>query len=405
MFQRDLTDLQGDDRYDQTIVQRLSADDEHAQGTASQERAFSDRRARDQNRGRVTLYEVYIPELRQIGTLNLNADGSSGWIRPLAPYHGPKLGPFVFFGVYLVPGQVYPLSPIAAMAEQDAELNAHAAAGAKEASSGKNLVLVSADQPEVAAAIERADTNSVVRVKGLNANMVVPVAVGGTSEQRLQYLQILLQRTDRIAGQSDAARGKAQGVTATEAQLANSNSDARTEFVNLKYVDGVAELLLRVGWYPLPRPRRRPGGEQHQRPDRPALRGPVPRRRAAGAGRLDVGRLHARRRAPVDAPHRPHPAAAAGDDGRGGRDDDRPADPHHALRQLAGGPRPDRAGGEHHRFRTQDPQPAGAHAHADGGNGGRDDAGGGDGSAGRPSGNAAGGGDGWPWCGRCPDRP
>src|SRR5690606_17807413 len=118
------------------------------------------------------------------------------------------------------------------------------------AASGKNLVLVSSDQPEVATAIEQAPTNTVVRVKGLNANMVLPVALGGTTSQRAEYLALLLQRTDRMSGQSDAVRGKAAGVTATEARLADGHSDSRTEFLHLKYRDAVKEALTRVAWYP-----------------------------------------------------------------------------------------------------------------------------------------------------------
>lgn len=244
-FQRDLSSLQGDDRYDQAVVGQLSADDEARHGGS--ERAMPEARNGHQ-RGRVTLYELFLPETRQIGTLAITGSGGA-WVRPLEDYHGPKLGPYVFFGVYCVPDQVYPLSPIAAIAEQDQELNAHARAAAEEAATGKSLVLVSADQPELAKEIRTAGMNSVVPVKGLNNNMVVPVALGGTTPQRMGYLEMLIQRTDRIAGMSEAARGKAQGVTATEAQLANANSDARTEFLHLKYRDGVKELLTRVGWY------------------------------------------------------------------------------------------------------------------------------------------------------------
>lgn len=252
MFQRDLEDLQQDERFDQAIVGRLTADDEKAIGKTASERAFPSGGATSealQQRGRVTLYELYFPETREIGTLSLMHDGTGEWIRPLQKYYGPDEGPYVFFGVYCVPDQPYPLSPIAAMAEQDAELNAHAAAAAKEAATGKNLVLVDANHPEAAQAIREAPTNGVLTIKGMNGSNIVPVAVGGTTEQRIAYLNLLLQRTDRVAGQSEAARGKAQGVTATEASLANSNSDVRDEFVHMKFAESVAAGLYRVGWY------------------------------------------------------------------------------------------------------------------------------------------------------------
>ncbi|WP_428936909.1 hypothetical protein [Fontivita pretiosa] len=251
MYQRDLTDLQGDERYDQQIVDRLTADDERRIGRYPSEQAFRDssKSANQNMRGRVTLYDLYFPETRQIGTLALHNDGRAGWIRPLAPYKGPREGPYVLFGVYLVPDQVYPLSPVAAMAEQDQELNAHAAAAAREAATAKNLVLVSADQTELAAQIENAPMNAVLKVKGLNGQNVIPLAIGGTTEQRLAYLNLLLQRTDRNSGQSEAARGRAQGVTATEASLADASRDVRSEFIHLKFRDAVKDALTRVGWY------------------------------------------------------------------------------------------------------------------------------------------------------------
>jgi hypothetical protein len=251
MFQRDLEDLKDDERYDQAVVAQLTADDEKRVGRSGDERAFKDVGSTgDASRGRVTMYEIFMPETRQIGTLAVNHAGDEGsWVRALQPFHGPKTGPYCLFGVYMVPDQVYPLSPVAAMAEQDQELNAHATAAAKEAATAKSVVLVNADQPELASEIQRAENNSIVKVKGLNANSIVPVALGGTTEQRLAYLNLLLQRTDRNSGQSDAARGKAQGVTATEAHIAHDDGDARTEFMHLKYRDAVKEGLKKVGWY------------------------------------------------------------------------------------------------------------------------------------------------------------
>ncbi len=251
MYQRDLSDLRHDERFDQAIVEKLSADDDPDVGKASSERAFREhsKPANAAPRGRVTLYDIYLPEYRQIATIVDGSKSEGMFLRPPTPYQGPRDGPYVFFGCYLVPDQVYPLSPIAAMAEQDQELNAHAAAAAREAATAKNLVLVSADQTELASQIEQAPMNAVLKVKGLNGQNVLPLAIGGTTQQRLLYLNMLLQRTDRNSGQSEAARGRAQGVTATEASIANAAGDVRSEFIHLKYRDAVKEALSRVGWY------------------------------------------------------------------------------------------------------------------------------------------------------------
>jgi hypothetical protein len=119
--------------------------------------------------------------------------------------------------VYLVPDQVYPLSPIAAMAEQDQELNAHAAAAARRRPRPRTSCWSTPTSPRSPADRVGADERR-VSVKGLNGQNVLPVSLGGTTQQRIEYLNLLLQRTDRNSGQSEAARGKAQGVTATEAR-------------------------------------------------------------------------------------------------------------------------------------------------------------------------------------------
>lgn len=250
-FQRDLSDMLGDDRYDQKVVKGMTPDDEPTPGRSQEERVAPKSRT-DVHRDRVTLYELYFPEYQQIGTLALyGASGSeqSAWVRPPTAYHGPSEGPFTCFGVYIVPDQVYPLPPIAAFAEQALELNAHAGAAAKEAASHKKIVLADSAQTELLNIIQRAENGSVWGVKGLNAQSVAQLELGGAQKDRLEYLQMLLMRCDRLSGQSDAQRGRAAGVTATEASLVDANSDARTEFVHLKFRQGCKDGLSKVGWY------------------------------------------------------------------------------------------------------------------------------------------------------------
>lgn len=257
-FQRDLSDLQKDERYDAKQIEMLTADDDPAIGRASDER-FTPRHRLDVPRERVTLYELYFPEYRKIGTLALygrggdgnQAERKAGWVRGPVDYKGPAEGPFCIFGAYVVPDQAYPLPPIAAFAEQAQELNSHAAAAAREAGAGKKIVLVDAEHPDVVNAVQRANNLDVVPIRGLNAQNVLPLELGGASKDRVAYMQLLLERTDRIGGQSEAIRGRAKGggVTATEATIADSSADARTEFVHLKYRIGVKSALSKVGWF------------------------------------------------------------------------------------------------------------------------------------------------------------
>lgn len=250
-FQRDYKDLLGDDRYDQQVVRGMTPDDEPFPGRSQEERVTPKSRT-DVHRDRCTLYELYFPEYQQIATLALYGAGGSeksAWVRPPTAYHGPGEGPFTCFGVYIVPDQVYPLPPIAAFAEQALELNAHAGAAAKEAASHKKIVLADSAQTELLNVIQRAENGSVWGVKGLNAQSVAQVELGGALKDRLTYLQMLLMRCDRLSGQSDAQRGRAAGVTATEASLVDANSDARTEFIHLKFRQACKDALSKVGWY------------------------------------------------------------------------------------------------------------------------------------------------------------
>jgi hypothetical protein len=246
-FQRDLEDMQQDPRYDQDTVGRLTAEGSEDPRNRGQQNFPN---TRDGHlRKRVTLYEVYLPEHRKIATIAMNSAGEGLWVRPPSPYRGPNDGPYVLFGVYGVPDCPYPLSPIAAMAEQFMELNAHASAAASEAATHKKLVIVNSNNPTMKAEVHAAPSGSVVAIPNFSAQDLANVELGGTSETRLKYLMLLKDRCDRVIGASDAQRGKAAGVTATEAQIADANGDAREDFINLKYRDGVKRSLRGVGWY------------------------------------------------------------------------------------------------------------------------------------------------------------
>jgi hypothetical protein len=248
-FVRDLDELAQDDRYDQEVVAKLTglADDEIKLGDRRQEGKPRSGNGNDSNR--VALYEIYLVESRQIGTLVSDQNGIMAWIRPLREFMGPEDGPYVFFGAYIVPNQVYPLSPIQAMAEQFVDLNAHAHAAAKEAASAKKLVLVDSKQDNLRQQIQNAPSGAVIGIPGLAANSVANVELGGTSVQRVQYLGQLRDRLDRTIGFSDAMRGKTSGATATENEIAASAGDSRTDFIALRFMIGVREALTRIGWF------------------------------------------------------------------------------------------------------------------------------------------------------------
>ena len=244
-FSRDLEDLKGDERYDQDAVKRMSGDGEHGRESGRPDR----KPGSEGRRSRVTLYELYLPEHRRIATLARYGDGSPAFVRGPEEYHGPDDGPYTLFGVYAVPGKVYPLSPISAMAEQFMDLNAHAVAAAQEAASHKKLAVVSSTSESVAATVHRAETGSVVEIPGFDPQSLANIEIGGTSPARVQYLQVLRDRLDRVVGFSDSQRGRASGVTATEASVVAANDQTRDEFIHLKFRESVKRVLQGVAWY------------------------------------------------------------------------------------------------------------------------------------------------------------
>ena len=249
-FERDLDELARDERYDPQIVAQLTPDGDDTNVHADAGRLETvNRSIQAAQRRRVKLYEVYVPESRRIGTLAVTGPGGAQWVRPLIEYVGHEDGPFVTFGCYPVPNHVYPLSPIAAMAEQFTDLNAHTVAAAIEATSHKKLVAVDANVNNAVNVIMDAPSGSVVQIPGFNPQTAMNIELGGTSESRMAYIGQLRERLDRVIGFSDAQRGRAQGVTATEADIAADAGKSRMSFITSQFRKSVRTSSYRVGWW------------------------------------------------------------------------------------------------------------------------------------------------------------
>ena len=245
-FARDLDDLRGDDRYDQEAVGRLTAEmDADRRGAAP----IGPAKDGSDLRRRVKLYELYLPEHGEICTLALNPSGEGDFIRKPRKYVGHDRGPYVVFGVYAVPNSPYPLSPIAAMYEQFAELNAHASAAAREAAAHKRFTIVNSHNKEAKAGILAVESGGVLALPNFSASEAMAVEIGGTSQHRLDYIERMRDRVDRVSGMSDSARGRTSGGTATEASIANDSHDTRIEYVHLKYAESAKRVLENVGWH------------------------------------------------------------------------------------------------------------------------------------------------------------
>ena len=218
------------------------------------------------DRQEVVCYEVYVPEIElddslgdkhgfhgTIFTIAVavdDEDEKAAFIRDPRPYYGPRWGPYVMFGIYKVPNQIYPLSPLVAIEGQVEELNRHAEAAANSAEMYKKLILVDNTDPKFVQRVKDSQDNYVIPVSGLERQRVVQAEIGGMTQQQLSYLQVARDRLDRNSGITDAQRGNIEGRgTATEVTVAAEASTIRMAFMKREFSDAVQHLLQTVAWF------------------------------------------------------------------------------------------------------------------------------------------------------------
>lgn len=245
-YKRDLEDVRRDERYDPELVQQLVDDaDRLAREDTDPLHNGSDKT--ESERKQIWLVDLYIPEHRRIITLAESGPEAPATILRNEPYRGPDEGPYTLWGCYLVPDQVYPISPLIAMWEQFLELQDHSTEAALEASRHKRIGVFSPGAKEDAERIRKAASGDMVPVK--DPGGVSDFEIGGTSPARIEYVQVLRDRLDRNLGFSDAQRGLANSATATSNQLAQSNSDLRVGGLRSAIEQMEAADLKKLLWY------------------------------------------------------------------------------------------------------------------------------------------------------------
>ena len=92
--------------------------------------------------------------------------------------------------------------------------------------------------------------NFVVPVEGLDRDRVVPIELGGITNQQVSYIQMARERLDRNSGVHDAMRGNVTGAaTATEVSIAESSGTVRLAYIKQQFQESVRGLLDTAGWY------------------------------------------------------------------------------------------------------------------------------------------------------------
>ena len=263
-----LAQAEREDGWDSEIINRVadnSGVDEVREGYSGK-REIPDRQE-------LVVYEVFVPEVNDedieeiddalgaqvfSGTIytmikGQSADGKksdAGFARKPRPYYGPRTGPYTVFGVYTVPDDPYPLSPIMALVPQMDDVNHHLRSMRYSASAYKRLIAVDSRNAKLAQDIRDKDDLYVVLADGIDPTQVVPIEIGGITPQQVQYSAMAQDRLDRVSGIHDAMRGNITGQpTATEVSVAESASGMRMAHLKRQFQECVNESMRNVAWF------------------------------------------------------------------------------------------------------------------------------------------------------------
>lgn len=206
------------------------------------------------DRNQVIAAEVFVREKQMLYTIGFSStkDGekrTAAYLRKPRRYFGHPRGPYIDFGFYIVPDQVYPLSPLCVTAEMVEEINAHADQLRRQAARARHLVLVDGTNKGLLDAVKNYEDGTVAGIANFNKNAYAELHLGGPDAGEMDYTERLRGRLDRRSGLSDIQRGQVSGdATATEAQLAAAASSGRTRYLKEQGQRSVQMVLENAAW-------------------------------------------------------------------------------------------------------------------------------------------------------------
>jgi hypothetical protein len=154
------------------------------------------------------------------------------------------------FGAFTVPNDPYPLSPIVACRDQINYANELAVRQQENTKRYKRILVGDAKNPKLLQDIVSAPDLYVFAEAGITAQSIIPIEVGGTTNQHIQSVETAKERLDRALGMSDAMRGNISGgASATEVAVAESASTMRIAHLKRGFQESVDTIMRNVGWY------------------------------------------------------------------------------------------------------------------------------------------------------------
>jgi hypothetical protein len=250
-----------DKTYNKEVIEKIAA------GSGVSELRSGYRSSYAGYRDEIAVYELWMPSSMpskdgkyhgKIYTFAMNGeaygDDSSesdyGSIREPVDYYGPRTGPYTLFGMYTVPNNPYPLSPLVAANPLIQDLNAHYRSITYGAGAYKRLVLVDSKNRGLAQQIKESPDLFVLPVDTLDGERVIPLEIGGITQQQLTYVSDLQSRIDKLSGIGEVQRGAITGdATATEISVAESSSGLRLAHMQRQFRSQLESVMQKVSWY------------------------------------------------------------------------------------------------------------------------------------------------------------
>jgi len=212
-------------------------------------------------RDQTIMMEVWCPELDIEGAKDgvhhggllkfaMSAENDIVMIGEPIPYYGPACGPYTMVGAYEVPSDVYPLSPMTMALPLIEEANDHAKTMSYSAGAYRRLIAVDSRGTKMAQDIASTPDLFVVPTENLDRDRVVPMEIGGVTQQQMAYQNIMSARLDRLTGMSEVIRGSVTGdATATEVSAASASSGLRLAYIQRQFAEAVNSMAYKAAWY------------------------------------------------------------------------------------------------------------------------------------------------------------
>ena len=153
--------------------------------------------------------------------------------------------PYVLFGIWDVPDQIYPLSPLAVSQDAVEALNKQLQLMDKANETARRLLVVNSTSTEIKEQIANAPYGSILSIPGFNGILNV-ADIGGARPDQYEYTQMQRTDLDRLTGLTDQTRGIPTGSTATGESIAAQFTDTRLKYAQNVFRDRVGEVLTKM---------------------------------------------------------------------------------------------------------------------------------------------------------------